>query len=63
AYEDWRIMPAVTRGDLRARQYVDLSKSDREIFAALPSNDLWLDSRIHEVFLYLYRCKKVELLD
>ena len=56
-------MPSAARGDLRARHGVDLSQSDREIFQALPTGDLWVDSRVHEVFLYLYRCKYVELLD
>ena len=63
AYEEWRAVPGKDRGDLRGRKEVDLSKSDREIFDALPLGDLWLDSRVHEVYLYLAGCKHVQPLD
>ena len=51
------------RAECRGRRDVDLaSRTDKEIFDALPMGDMWVDSRIHEVFLYLYSCKKVEHL-
>ena len=62
AYEQWRDLPSDARGDLRGRRDVDFSLTDKEIFENLPMGDLWLDSRIHEVFLYLFSCKHVELL-
>ncbi|CAE7328630.1 unnamed protein product [Symbiodinium sp. KB8] len=30
---------------------VNLDNSDKEIFASLPTGDLWLDARVHETFL------------
>ena len=62
AYEVWRDLPYTERSDVRARRCVDLSKSDREIFASLDTGDLWLDARVHECFLYLYGSSNCVLL-
>ena len=64
AYERWCTLPTADRGDLRGRKEINYYKSsDKELFASLPTGDLWLDSRVHEVYLYLAGCKYVELLD
>ena len=64
AYKQWRALPSSERGDLRGREEIDYySSSDREIFDSLPTGDLWLDSRVHEVYLCLFGCKHVQLLD
>ena len=62
AYELWRGLPSSDRPDVRARRAVDLSKSDREIFAGLDTGDLWLDGRVHECFLYLHGSSNCQLL-
>lgn len=62
-YEKWRQLPLCERAECRGRADVNLGCTDREIFASLPLGDLWIDSRIHEVFLYLYHCKNVEPLE
>ena len=62
AYEEWRSLPPEARADCRGRQKVDLATTDREIFESLSLGDVWVDSRIHEVFLYLYGCKNVQYL-
>ena len=62
AYEVWLSLPGDARGDTRVCKEVDLSCTDKELFDAMPLGDLWLDARIHEVFLYLYNCKYVEPL-
>ena len=62
AYEEWCAKPSSERGDLRTRRSVDGRSTDRELFGAMDSGDLWLDSQIHEVFLYLYGCKHCETL-
>ena len=56
-YKTWCQQPATERGELRGRRSVDVWKSDRELFAAMERKDLWLESNIHQVFLYLYNCK------
>ena len=61
-YDRWQSLPAKHRGDIRGRIAVDLDMSDKEIFELQPLGDMWLDSRIHEVFLYLYNCKYCKLL-
>ena len=61
-YEKWRLLPLSERADCRGRADVNLDCTDKEIFHSLPLGDLWIDSRLHEVFLYLYHCKHVELL-
>ena len=55
-------MPANERADLRGKQAVDLSQTDKEIFLALPRGDLWIDSRVHEVFFYLCGSKNCQYL-
>ena len=62
AYEEWRSLPPEARADCRGRQKVDLATTDREIFESLSLGDVWVDSRVHEVFLYLYGCKNVQYL-
>ena len=62
AYEEWLALPSSSRGDLRRSQDIDLTRTDKEIFQSLEAGDLWLESRIHEVFLYLYSCKYVKQL-
>ena len=56
-YDRWQSLPAKHRGDTRGRMAVDLDMSDKEIFELQPLGDMWLESRIHEVFMYLYSCK------
>ena len=56
-YEEWRTAPASERLDLRCRQKLDATKTDRELFAAMPTTDIWPESNIHEVVLYLYHSK------
>ena len=53
AYAEWQALPAEHRGETRGLRTMDLALTDKEIFVSLPRGDLWLDSRIHEVFLYL----------
>ena len=60
-YSGWQALPAEHRADLRGKAAIDLSLTDKEIFAGLPRGDLWIDSRIHEVFLYLYSSKYLQL--
>ena len=36
--------------------------TDKELFAQMPIGDLWLDSEIHKVFLYLYGSKHLRRL-
>ncbi|CAE7781588.1 unnamed protein product [Symbiodinium necroappetens] len=55
AYTSWLATPAGDRADLRGREVVDLSLSDREIFEGLQGEDEWIESGMHEVFEYLYR--------
>ena len=62
AFEEWRKLPPGDRADVRGRRHVDLGSSDKEIFAALETGDLWLDARVHETFLYLYGSKNCQLL-
>ncbi|CAE7795519.1 unnamed protein product [Symbiodinium sp. CCMP2592] len=62
AFQEWRKLPAVDRADICARRAVDLGNSDKEIFATLPTGDLWLDARVHETFLYLYGSKNCKWL-
>ena len=63
AYESWRQLPATERGDLRVRRSVPTDKrSDREIFQEMELGDLWLESSVHEVFLYLFECKHLQKL-
>mgnify|MGYP001817807468 CR=1 FL=1 len=57
AYENWCTRPAAERADIRGRISVNLKKTDKELFQDLPLGDLWLESGIHEVFLYLYNSK------
>ena len=57
AYREWCQLPADQRGDIRARRSVDTKKTDRELFMGMEMGDLWLDSDIHKVFMYLYGCK------
>ena len=60
-YEEWRTAPASERVDLRARLKLDATKTDRELFAALPTDDVWPESNIHEVVLYLYDSKHCKI--
>ncbi|CAE7835184.1 unnamed protein product [Symbiodinium microadriaticum] len=55
AYTSWLATPAGDRADLRGREVVDLSLSDKEIFEGLQGEDEWIESGMHEVFEYLYR--------
>ena len=61
-YEQWRLLPLSERADCRGRSDINMDCTDKEIFDNLPLGDLWVDSRVHEVFIYLYHCKHVELL-
>ena len=63
-YEKWLKLPAEQRGDLRCRRSVPeaTKRSDREIFETMEMGDLWIDSSIHQVFLYLYGCRYCETL-
>ena len=45
------------RGSLRRRIPVDLQKSDKELFESMPLGDVWVESRCHEAFEYLYHSK------
>ena len=62
AFDEWCKLPPADRADVRGRRHVDLGSSDKEIFAALETDDLWLDARVHETFLYLYGSKNCKLL-
>ena len=62
AFQEWRKLPPADRADIRTRRAIDLGNSDKEIFASLPTGDLWLDSRVHETFLYLYGSKNCQWL-
>ena len=57
AYETWCQRPATERGDMRARRHVDTKLTDRDFFSAMPIGDIWVESRIHEVYMYLWGCK------
>lgn len=57
AYTSWQALPPADRADARPRRNLDLSQSDKELFLGMPLGDLWVESRIHEVFLYLYQSK------
>ena len=61
-YEGWCEKPASERGDLRVRRVVDCALTDRELFQQMATADLWLESRIHEVFFYLYGCRHCKTL-
>ena len=61
-YESWLSKPAQERVDLRARISVDASRTDRELFSAMQLDDVWVDSKIHEVIFYLWQSKKCKIL-
>ncbi|CAE7224527.1 unnamed protein product [Symbiodinium sp. CCMP2592] len=63
AFDQWCKLPPADRADVRGRRHVDLGSSDKEIFAALETDDLWLDARVHETFLYLYGSKNCKIPD
>ncbi|CAE7401330.1 unnamed protein product, partial [Symbiodinium necroappetens] len=63
AFQEWCKLPPAHRADIRARRSVNLDNSDKEIFASLPTGDLWLDARVHETFLYLYGSKNCVIPD
>ena len=63
AYTSWLAKPAGDRADLRGREVVDLSLSDKEIFEGLQGEDEWIESGMHEVFEYLYRGTRLVFLD
>ena len=62
AYEAWSELPPADRSDLRVRRSVDASKTDKELFSSLATGDLWLESGVHMVYLYLAGCKYCETL-
>ena len=41
---------------------MDLSKTDREMFASMELGDMWLESGCHEVFFYLHGSKYCKTL-
>ena len=62
AYEAWRSQPYSNRGDIRGRRSVNSRQlTDKELFSNLPVGDVWVDSGIHMVFMYLYGCKHLQL--
>lgn len=63
AYTSWLAQPVGDRADLRGREAVDLSLSDKEIFEGLQGEDEWIESGMHEVFEYLYRGTSLVFLD
>ncbi|OLQ04268.1 hypothetical protein AK812_SmicGene12645 [Symbiodinium microadriaticum] len=63
AYTSWLATPAGDRANLRGREVVDLSLSDREIFEGLQGEDEWIESGMHEVFEYLYRGTRLACWD
>ena len=48
-------------GDLRHKEAIDFRFTDRELFSQLPTNDIVLDGKIHEVWNYLYSCKYLKI--
>ena len=44
-------------GDLRVRVVPDRSKTDQDLFAALPIGDIWSEADLKPVFDFLMHCK------
>lgn len=61
-YEAWLASPTTERGDLRVRRKVKGLRTDRELFENMQLSDVWVDSGIHEVVLYLYKSKHIKTL-
>ncbi|CAK9081515.1 Uncharacterized protein SCF082_LOCUS38788 [Durusdinium trenchii] len=59
--EAYRLGRSRQRYDLRAREKVDTTKSDRELFEALPCGDIWYESQCHVAFEYLYSSKHLRI--
>jgi len=51
------------RPDLRCKQTVDASLSDRQLFNQMVNNDLWLDAGLPEVLAYCWGNKHLEVPD
>ena len=62
-YETWRERPWTERADVRGRKHVDFKNySDKELFGQMATGDLWLETGVHKVYMYLYECKYVQRL-
>ena len=51
------------RLDVRFRRPTDDSRTDRELFEAMPSQDNWVDARMHEVIMYIASNKHLRVPD
>ena len=48
---------------MRHKETVDLTLTDRQLFARMKIGDPWIDANMHHVFKYLYHCPKVRIPD
>ena len=51
------------RPDLRHKYPVDLGKSDKDLFAELPMGDIWIDAKLHQVWVYLFTNRRLKVPD
>ncbi len=49
------------RKDLRSKTPADPQKTDRELFMAMPDDDLWIDAALPEALLYLADNQRLEI--
>lgn len=49
------------RKDLRSKVPADPQRTDRELFMAMPPDDLWIDAALPEVLLYLADNQHLEI--
>ena len=56
-YEERGLPP----GDMRHKIKIDLRKTDKELWAELPTKDLWVDARLHHTWNYLMKNHHLEI--
>ena len=47
---------------LRFAIFIDPEKTPAELFASLPTGDVWMDANMSSVFEYVYNCKHVRTI-